>query len=94
MPQRARDYYFYRYSIEGDLWAKPLSMLSDLAMRQHLKLTGAAVGSGVWAFRQELNYCNGNVIKALNRYNRGNIPGVSWKYINAVINEMIRFDNK
>ena len=87
------EYYAHRYEDDGCLWALPLSKLPDHAMRQHLKLISAAIGAGTWCLRQELDYCDGNVIWALQRYNRGNNPGVSWQYIHDVMNEMIHFNN-
>jgi soluble lytic murein transglycosylase-like protein len=91
MPQTGYNYCKYMYSkTESEKWLV-LSKMPYKAMVQYLKITSVNVCIGSWCLKQEVVRCKGNYIKALNRYNRGNKSGVSWKYINDIMNGMSHF---
>ena len=88
----ARIYYWHLYNEKNYKWAETIANLPEPLLKSHMKLIGANIGAGTYTFRCCLDYCDGNYLKALNRYINGNYNRVSWRYLNEIIDHIINFE--
>jgi hypothetical protein len=95
MLQTAKDYYIYMYFIQGKEWARHWLAVPDSILKIHTKVSSVNIRIGCWKLRQNLVLCRGNYIQALNMYINGvtgSQKSTSWKYLNKIMDKIIKFD--